>query len=147
MGEIPCRFESYTLRRGVIHYIYDMPKFSIFSKQNKSSSPTTRDLAKQVKELSERLEATSEELSAFKQAMQKAVQKVAIVRFNPFGEIGGDQSFSIALLDENDDGVVVTSHYGRDENRVYGKSIAKGKSEHALSKEEENALAKAINQE
>ena len=124
-----------------------MPKLSIFSRQKKSSSLTVRDLAKQVQELSERLEATSKELSVFKQAMQRAVQKVAIVRFNPFGDIGGDQSFSVALLDENNDGVVLTSHYGRDENRVYGKGIIQGKSEYALSKEEEDALTRAMNQE
>ena len=124
-----------------------MPKISIFSKKKKSSSLTVGELAKKVKELSEQLEATSQELSVFKQAMQKAVQKTAIVRFNPFGDIGGDQSFSLALLDENNDGVVLTSHYGREENRVYGKSIIKGKSEHVLSKEEEDAITKAIEQE
>lgn len=124
-----------------------MPKISIFSKKKKSPSLTVGELAKKVKELSEQLEATSQELSVFKQAMQKAVQKIAIVRFNPFGDIGGDQSFSIALLDENNDGIVLTSHYGREENRVYGKSIVKGKSEYVLSKEEEDAITKAIEQE
>jgi len=124
-----------------------MPKLSIFSKQKKSSSPTVRDLVRQVQELAEKLEATQEELSVFKQAMQKSVQKMALIRFNPFGDIGGDQSFSVAFLDNNNDGVVVTSHYGRDENRVYGKSIIKGKSEHPLSKEEEDAVKKAIEQE
>ena len=124
-----------------------MPKLSIFSKQKTSSSPTVKELAKQVKELSEQLESTQQELSVFQQAMQKAVQKVAIIRFNPFGELGGDQSFSIALLDKNNDGVVVTSHYGRNENRVYGKSIQRGKSEYTLSKEEEDVVIKAMHQE
>ena len=124
-----------------------MPKLSIFSKHKKSSSLNVRELAKQVKELSEQLEETRQELSVFQKTMEKAVQKVAIIRFNPFGELGGDQSFSIALLDYDNDGVVVTSHYGRDENRVYGKRIKNGKSEYTLSKEEEDAVTQAIHQE
>jgi hypothetical protein len=69
---------------------------------------------------------------------------VGIVRFNPFSEVGGDQSFSIALLNENDDGVVITSLYTRQENRVYGKPIKNSQSEYSLSEEEKKAIEKAI---
>ena len=120
-----------------------MPKLSFFS-QTKQSSPSLREVVKQVKELEERLKEVTEELSAFKKASRKAVKKIGIVRFNPFGEIGGDQSFSLALLDEEDNGVVVTSHYGREMNRVYAKSIKKGGSEHTLSKEEREAIRTAV---
>ena len=66
-----------------------------------------------------------------------------MVRFNPFSEIGGDQSFSVALLDGNDDGLVITSFYTREGNRVYGKPIKQSVSQYALSKEEIKAIEMA----
>ena len=72
------------------------------------------------------------------------VQKVGLVRFNPFREIGGDHSFSLALLDGNDTGVVITGLHTRERTRVYMKAIKVGKSEHELSDDEKRALIKAI---
>ena len=66
-----------------------------------------------------------------------------MVVFNPFGEIGGDQSFSIALVDSKESGVVITSHYGKDIQRIYAKPIKEGESEYSLSTEEEEAIAQA----
>jgi hypothetical protein len=71
------------------------------------------------------------------------VQKVGIIRFNPFQETGGDHSFSIALLDGKDTGVVLTGLHTRERTRVYAKEIKKGKSEHELSNEEKKAFTKA----
>lgn len=71
------------------------------------------------------------------------VQKVGLIRFNPFEETGGDHSFSIALLDGKDTGVVLTGLHTRERTRVYAKSIKKGKSEHELSNEEKKAFTKA----
>ena len=71
------------------------------------------------------------------------VQKVGLIRFNPFRETGGDHSFSIALLDGKDTGVVLTGLHTRERTRVYAKAIKKGKSEHELSNEEKKAFTKA----
>lgn len=71
------------------------------------------------------------------------VQKVGLIRFNPFQETGGDHSFSIALLDGKDTGVVLTGLHTRERTRVYAKAINKGKSEHELSNEEKKAFTKA----
>lgn len=71
------------------------------------------------------------------------VQKVGLIRFNPFRETGGDHSFSIALLDGKDTGVVLTGLHTRERTRVYAKAINKGKSEHELSNEEKKAFTKA----
>jgi hypothetical protein len=71
------------------------------------------------------------------------VQKVGLIRFNPFQETGGDHSFSIALLDGKDTGVVLTGLHTRERTRVYAKAIKKGKSEHELSNEEKKAFTKA----
>ncbi len=73
-----------------------------------------------------------------------SVQKVGVVRFNPFKDTGGDQSFIIALLDSNNKGVVLSSLYTREGTRVYTKPIEKGGSTYHLSKEEKEAIAKAI---
>jgi hypothetical protein len=80
------------------------------------------------------------------QQAQRHVQKTAIVRFNAFPDTGSDLSFAIALLDAQNNGIVLSSLYGRNENRVYAKPIAGGKSTYALSDEERQALAKAIDQ-
>jgi len=74
----------------------------------------------------------------------KSIQKVGIVRFNPFEGIGGNQSFSIALLDQKDAGVVISSYHSKDTTRVYAKPIKNGESEYPLSKEEEEAIKQAI---
>jgi hypothetical protein len=71
------------------------------------------------------------------------IQKMGIVRFNPFREIGGDHSFSIALLDGVDSGIIITGLHTRERTRVYIKSVKKGKSEHSLSDEEKKAFVKA----
>lgn len=71
------------------------------------------------------------------------VQKVGIIRFNPFQETGGDHSFSIALLDGKDTGVILTGLHTRERTRVYAKEIKKGKSIHELSNEEKKAFTKA----
>lgn len=71
------------------------------------------------------------------------VQKVGLIRFNPFKELGGDHSFSLAILDGEDSGVVITSLHTRDRTRVYMKAIKNGKSDADLSEEEKKALVKA----
>lgn len=73
-----------------------------------------------------------------------SIQKIAVVRFNPFGDVGGDQSFSLAMLDGHDSGLVLTSIHGRGGTRVYAKPIDYGKSKYSLSQEEKKALAGAI---
>lgn len=75
---------------------------------------------------------------------KRSIHKTGLVRFNPFQDIGGDQSFSVALLDDFDDGVVISSLYSRDGMRVYAKAINRGKSgKHPLTEEEVQAIKKA----
>jgi hypothetical protein len=72
------------------------------------------------------------------------VQKTAVLRYNPYQDTGGNVSFSLALLDGKDGGVVITSLHTRAGTRVYVKEILNGKSELALSKEEKQVLEKAV---
>src|SRR3989344_3257935 len=71
------------------------------------------------------------------------VQKTGLVRFNPFAEAGGNMSFTLALLDGNDNGIVISSLHAREGTRIYGKSIANGKSEYHLTEEEKLAINNA----
>mgnify|MGYP000256378116 CR=1 FL=1 len=68
------------------------------------------------------------------------LQKVGLSKFNPFNESGGDHSFSLALLDGNKNGIIITSLHTRERTRVYLKEIFSGKSKIDLSKEEQKAL-------
>ena len=72
------------------------------------------------------------------------IQKVALMRFNPFDELGGDHSFTLALLDAHDNGIIFTGLHTRERTRVYVKNIVEGKSPIELSKEEERVLKEAL---
>ena len=75
---------------------------------------------------------------------QSSVHKVGIVRFNPFKDIGGDQSFALALLDGKNSGIVVSSLHTREGTRIYSKPIVKGESEkYTLTDEEKEAIRTA----
>lgn len=76
--------------------------------------------------------------------LQSSLGRVGLVRFNPFEDTGGNQSFALALLDQHGDGLVMSSLHARAGTRVYGKAIAKGRSEAALSEEEAEALKLAL---
>jgi len=115
--------------------------FKFFKKEGPKSIEEVVDY---LKNLEKKVDANSEELKNLKKDNKFSFQKIGIIRFNPFSGVGSDQSFSIALLDGNNDGVIITSIYARDENRIYAKPIKNGKSEYPLSQEEENAIAKAI---
>ena len=80
---------------------------------------------------------------ALRRDLTFAVQQVGVVRFNAFPDVGSDLSFSVALLDNNSSGVVITSIYGREESRIFAKPIAEGTSTYRLTEEEHAALAKA----
>jgi hypothetical protein len=69
-----------------------------------------------------------------------SLQHVGLVRFNPFSDTGSDQSFAIALLDDERSGIVVSSLHGRDGTRIFAKPIRAGQATHPLSAEEQKAL-------
>ncbi|MBM4402375.1 MAG: DUF4446 family protein [Candidatus Cloacimonetes bacterium] len=72
------------------------------------------------------------------------VQKIGIVRFNPFSDTGSDQSFVIAILNGDDDGLVISSLHGRDRTRIYSKEVkAGGEADYPFSDEEREAIERA----
>lgn len=71
--------------------------------------------------------------------------KINLTRFNPFNDLGGDQSFILTLLNENNSGAVITSLHNRDLTRIYAKPVKNGEGENSvLSKEEKLAILKTI---
>lgn len=118
-----------------------------FRSKGKNIEKALRDQIGLTKDQTKDIEKIFGELNRLDKIAQKSFQKIGVVRFNPFKEVGGDQSFSIALLDAENNGFVLTSLYGRDDNRVYNKPIKKGVSSYSLSNEEKEALKKAIGQE
>ena len=116
--------------------------FNLF-KQKKKEPENLKEVSEQLKGLEKNFEKLAEELENLKKESKFNIQKIGIVRFNPFKEVGGNQSFSVALLDGDDSGVVITSLYTREGNRVYGKPIKAGVSDYLLSAEEKEAIEKA----
>ena len=106
-------------------------------------------LAEQIQK-SQNLKKSSEEMSGkiaqLQEISNKSFQKIGIKRYSPFSEVGGDQSFSLCLLDSQNNGFIITSHFGRDFNRVYAKPIDQGACKHSLSKEEKETIAQAMNE-
>ncbi|MFN4179416.1 MAG: DUF4446 family protein [Armatimonadota bacterium] len=78
--------------------------------------------------------------------LQGCLQRVGLVRFDAFEDISGQQSFSVALLDNQGNGVVITSLFGRTESRCYAKPVIQGNSPHRLSEEEMAAIRQAMEQ-
>ena len=105
-----------------------------------SVDPTTLDeldaLAAAVSGLRDRLDAADA-------GSARMIQRVGVVRFNPFPDTGGNQSFVVALLDARGDGVVLSSLHSRGGTRVYLKQLTAGKAETALSEEESEAIRSA----
>jgi hypothetical protein len=78
------------------------------------------------------------------ESLRSAVRHVGLVRFDAFEDMGGRLSFSAALLDDNGDGIVITSINGRQDTRCYAKTVQRGTSIHNLSDEEEQAIREAM---
>ncbi|MEA3398953.1 MAG: DUF4446 family protein [Patescibacteria group bacterium] len=86
---------------------------------------------------------TDSHLKIIDEKLSKTVRRVEMTRFNPFGNSGNNQSFAIALISEEGDGVVLSSLYSRDRMSIFAKPIKKGDSEFDLSNEEKEVLKKA----
>lgn len=91
-----------------------------------------------------RINDLDKEIRELKEEGRLHVQKLGVVRFNPFADTGSDQSFAIALLDANDSGIVFSTLHGRDRTRIYAKPVVSGKpGDYEFSDEERQAIRKA----
>ena len=104
-------------------------------------------LAEQIKKSQKQEKISKEitrEITELQKIGDKSFQKIGIKRYSPFSEVGGDQSFSLCMLDSKNNGFIITSHFARDFNRIYAKPIEQGACEHSLSKEEKQTIAEAM---
>lgn len=83
------------------------------------------------------------DLAALRADLGQALRHVAVVRYDAFGDMGGRLSFSAALVDDEGDGLVLTSIHARGESRTYAKGVVKGAADTTLTPEEQQALAAA----
>ncbi len=79
-----------------------------------------------------------------KQAVSLSISRVGLCRFNAFSDIGGELSFSMALLNNKGEGLILSVINGRQESRAYAKTIINGKASHKLSDEERKAVTYAL---
>jgi hypothetical protein len=97
-----------------------------------------------VRQVVRDVDAIGTRTAVIERDIQASFGRVGLVRFNPFEDTGGNQSFALALLDGKGDGFVVSSLHSRTGTRIYAKAIAAGASETALSEEESGALRQAL---
>lgn len=95
-------------------------------------------------QLVQRIETMDRSIALLEAISKETVRHVGIVRFNAFENVGSDQSFAVAMLNDQRNGVVISSLYGRELSQVYAKPIQNGKSTYLLSAEEEEAIGKAL---
>lgn len=97
-----------------------------------------------VSDFDKRQDELIKDFDKFRSDGLKHLQRISLLRYNPYGDTGGDQSFSVAMLDDHLDGFILTSLHSRAGTRVYTKKIKAGKSDLELSKEESQILEKVI---
>ena len=97
-----------------------------------------------IKKQEQNTEALVSRCDLIEKRAQKHLQKIGFLRFNPFSDTGGDQSFVLSLLNGEEDGIVLSSLHGRGTTRLYAKPVKKGdSSKFKFSKEEKEAIKKA----
>ena len=113
---------------------------------------TGKDISEDINSYMDRIIALEEDLSEthsyckqLENNIKNCIQKVGIVRYNAYNDAGNDLSFAVALLDEKNNGVVFNGIYSREMSNIYAKSIEEGKCKYNLTKEEKEALEKAMN--
>lgn len=96
-----------------------------------------------VRQVEGRLARLEERVEGIARVQKMCLQKIGMVRFDAFEEVGGKQSFALVLTNAQDDGIVLSSVYSRRDVRIYAKSLEAGKPSHPLTDEEQEALAQA----
>jgi hypothetical protein len=103
------------------------------------------DIVKKQENLISESEENKKRIHFLETESKTHIQKISIIRFNPFKDTGGNQSFAVAFLNTNGDGMILSNLYARTGSRWYVKTIKAGKStEVELSKEEEEAIKTAL---
>lgn len=122
-------------------------KYNKFMKKIGNGKNIEEDLENYIYRV-ERVERQNAEIISYCKNLDdevaKCIQKVGIVRYSAFKDTGSDLSFAVAMLDENNDGIVFNGIYSREMSNIYAKPVKNGVSEYTLSEEEKEAIRRAI---
>ncbi|HBP01542.1 MAG: hypothetical protein UY41_C0029G0009 [Candidatus Moranbacteria bacterium GW2011_GWE1_49_15] len=114
-------------------------------KQAKSLESLISDHSEAILNMDKEIQELFEISNRIHNLASKGIHKIGVIRFNPFKDIGGNQSFVVALLDGKNTGLVISSLHTREGTRVYSKPITKGKcEEYQLTEEESTAISAAM---
>ena len=112
-------------------------------KKAKDLEDTITILEQEISKINKAKDNIEKEISIMNSKLRKSIRGLETIRFNPFPDQGSNQSFAIGMLNEEGDGLVISSLYSRERMSVFAKPIKSGKSEYELSSEEKEALSKA----
>lgn len=112
-------------------------------KKAKDLEDTIINLEKHITNLKKDKDDMQKDITIINTKLKKSVRGLETIRFNPFPDQGSNQSFAIGILNEEGDGVVLSSLYSRERMSIFAKPIKNNKSEYELSTEEKEALKKA----
>ncbi len=129
-------------------YVFRQGKFlsSLFPKSGERDiRKKFEEITKSVEDFKIRLKVLDDRLESVSKDGLAHIQKVELLRYNPYNDTGGDQSFTVCFLDKKGSGIVVTSLHARSGTRVFAKDVSLGKSNrYKLSKEEEEVIKRAM---
>ena len=112
-------------------------------KKAKDLEETIAILEQEIARLSKAGENMEKNISLINAKLRKSIRGLETIRFNPFADQGSNQSFAIGMLNEEGNGVVISSLYSRERMSIFAKPVRNGKSEYELSAEEKEALRQA----
>jgi len=100
-------------------------------------------IGKKLNQIEQKQNEIDKHLTMVDQRLNKSIRNIETLRFNPFVEAGGNQSFAVAFLNDDGNGVILSSLYARDRMSMFAKPIINGKSSFELTEEERSVLEKA----
>ena len=112
-------------------------------KKAKDLEDTIVILETEINKLNKAKENIEKEVSIINKKLKKSIRGLETIRFNPFPDQGSNQSFAVGMLNEEGDGLVISSLYSRERMSIFAKPIKGGASTYELSTEEKEALKKA----
>ncbi len=112
-------------------------------KKAKDLEDTILVLEEEITKLKSAREKIEKDITVINAKLRKSIRGLETIRFNPFPDQGSNQSFAIGMLDENGDGVVISSLYSRERMSIFAKPVQNNKSTYELTTEEREALDKA----
>jgi len=130
---------------GVIWAIVTEKRLKRFflGKKAKDLEDTIITLENEIAKLNKAKDNAEKDITVINAKLKKSIRGLETIRFNPFPDQGSNQSFAIGMLDEDGDGLVISSLYSRERMSVFAKPVKNGRSEYELSAEEKEALEKA----